>query len=284
MIAAMMMSALLCASCAALDRIDPCDPSIQLAGEPAQPGSIEATTRIVTYNVHGESARSIGRALIEVAALRRADIILLQEIEDHTAEGRSRAAQIASRLEMAHAYAPGYGLPRGGSHGVAILSRFPISDVELIELPRYSVRFNSARRVALAATVTIGDKPIRVYSVHLDNRVSPSRRVAQMAPVIEDARVESIERVVIAGDLNTSPFCWVGHVLPIPCGKQTRRLEKYVRGHGFATPVVGSGATSKWLSMRLDGIYTRGLDRVDSGVASAARVSDHLPLWMDIEL
>ncbi|MBE7450650.1 MAG: hypothetical protein HS111_17640 [Kofleriaceae bacterium] len=39
---------------------------------------------------------------------------------------------------------------------------------------------------------------------------------------------------------------------------QDDRLERYVRGRGFTTPVVGSGATHKWLSMRLDAIYTWG--------------------------
>jgi endonuclease/exonuclease/phosphatase (EEP) superfamily protein YafD len=73
-------------------------------------------------------------------------------------------------------------------------------------------------------------------------------------------------------------------VVPVPAGVQDDRLESYVRRRGFATPVTSSGATSQWLSMRLDAIYTRGLQVVQSDVERSVRASDHLPLWADVTL
>ncbi len=170
-----------------------------------------------------------------------------------------------------------------GSLGVAILSRRPLADLESIELPFFHVRFNAGRRVALAATIDLDGTPVRLYSVHLDNRLNPGQRIRQLAPVM-DAAAAWDGPAVIAGDMNTSPFVWLGHVVPVPAGVQDDRLERYVRGRGFTTPVVGSGATHKWLSMRLDAIYTRGLGVVAHEVEHGVRHSDHLPLWADLTL
>jgi len=173
---------------------------------------------------------------------------------------------------------------QGRWNGVAILSRFALRDPHVIELPRYQVVFNSARRVAVAATIQLDGRPVRLYSVHLDNRINPADRSAQLAPVLADAREAPGVPAIIAGDMNTSPVCWIGHVVPIPCGVQDNRLEAAVRSHGFQTPVRASGATSKWLAMRLDAIYTRHLDVADFGVDDVVRVSDHLPLWADVHV
>src|SRR4029079_2106264 len=105
---------------------------------------------------------------------------------------------------MSYAYAPGYGLRAGGSHGVAILSRWPLRDLELVRLPRERVVFNSPRGVARGATALVPGRPLRVYSVHLDNRINPAARRRQLAPVLAAASGSELP-AVIAGDLKTSP-------------------------------------------------------------------------------
>ena len=72
-------------------------------------------------------------------------------------------------------------------------------------------------------------------------------------------------------------------MLPIPCGLQSKRLEAYVRKHGFDTPVANSGGTHKVMNMRLDAIYTRSLTSTKWGVERVG-VSDHRPLWTDISI
>jgi len=277
------------AACAGLNRRDPGDTTVQRgdysnAPPAGEPGGDTAAIRVATFNVHGESAEQIAAALTHSRVLRDADVVLLQELETPSAGAGSTPRLLARKLGMSFAYAPGYGIDREGSHGVAILSRLPISDITLIELPRYSVHFNSARRVAVGANVRVGNAVVRIYSVHLDNRINPADRRAQLAPVVEDALRQPVARVIIGGDLNTSPFCWITHAIPVPCGLQTRRLEEYVRGQGFDTPVTASGGTAKWLAMRLDALYTRGVHTVDFGVEDSVRISDHLPLWLDARL
>jgi endonuclease/exonuclease/phosphatase family metal-dependent hydrolase len=239
--------------------------------------------RLVTYNVHMIKGEKIAAALRSDPILLAADVVLLQEVNSHPHEGASRACVAARGLAMHCAYAPGYGLDDGGSHGVAILSRWPLADLQVIELPYHDVVVNSARRVALGATIRLAGTPLRLYAVHLDNRINPQDRKDQLAPVLDAADRQS-GPVVIAGDMNTSPFVWGGNLIPVPAGVQDNRLERYVRKRGYDTPVVDSGPTHQYMSMRLDAVYTRGMAASAHGVVSTVRASDHLPLWVDLEV
>jgi endonuclease/exonuclease/phosphatase family metal-dependent hydrolase len=237
--------------------------------------------RMVTYNVHMIEGDAIADALRRSPALAAADLVFLQEVESHPKAGASEACLAAKQLDLDCAFAPGYGLDDGGAHGVAILSRRPLDDLAVVELPYHDTVFNSARRVALGATITVDGEAVRLYAVHLDNRINPAARKRQLAPVLDDADARGLP-TVIAGDMNTSPFVWIGHVVPVPAGVQDDRLERYVRSRGYDTPVTDVGPTTKWLGMRLDAVYTRGVEVHARQVEDAVRASDHLPLWADL--
>jgi endonuclease/exonuclease/phosphatase family metal-dependent hydrolase len=237
--------------------------------------------RVVTFNVAMQSVAAIHRAVQSSPRLRAADVLFLQEIEHPAEEARSRAAQLARLLGMEHAYAPAFGRDDGGSHGIAILSRHRLSDVRAMELPRREVHYNTRRRVALAATVHAGARPVRLYCVHLDLRIRSRDRLSQLAPVLEAARRDDLP-VVIAGDFNTTPFTWLWRVVPVPGGRHGAKLEAFARSRGFDTPLADSGPTSPWLSMRLDGMLTSRVRVARHGVERGVRISDHLPVWADI--
>jgi endonuclease/exonuclease/phosphatase family metal-dependent hydrolase len=260
---------------------DPASVAVEAVEAPSAPSPRQAgePLRVVTYNIHHIDGERLAAALDGNVALGRADVILLQEVVRPSATDSS-ACVVARARGWWCAYAPGHGY-QGGSLGVAIISRTPLAATEAIELPFFHVRFNAGRRVALAATVDVDGTPVRLYSVHLDNRLTPGQRVKQLAPVLDAAETWD-GPALIAGDMNTSPFTWVGHVVPMPTGTQDDRLERYVRSRGFTAPVAGSGPPHQWLSMRLDAIYTRGLRVLDSDVEQTVRASDHLPLWADL--
>jgi endonuclease/exonuclease/phosphatase family metal-dependent hydrolase len=282
----MLMSMLLFFNCSYLNRPAPLSTALQAknytnlqAGNYANPDS-DTKLRVATYNVHMQSAKAIVEAIQANPNLRRVDVLLLQEIEDNSA---SQAEEVARRLNMNYAYAPGYGLADGGSHGVAIISRHELKDLEIIELPYFHVVVNSARRVALGATIELNRAKVRIYSVHLDNRINPSKRKKQLAPVF-DAAAQFEGPVVIGGDLNTSPFCWGLALIPVPCGLQDNATENSAKAAGFTTPLAEAGATAKWLSMKLDAIYVRDLQTNSRAVEESVRLSDHLPVWLDVSL
>lgn len=235
--------------------------------------------RVVTFNVHRISGAALTRAVLANEQLRTADIILMQEVYKST--DCSPACAVAAALGMHSMYAPGHGA-QAGSDGVAILSRTPLRDGHVIELPDNFVMFNGGRRVALAAFTTIGTTPVQLIAVHLENRISVAKRRAQLAPVLQYAK-QTPGPTIITGDMNTSPFTWAGGVLPFPAA-QGSRLEDLARNAGFDTPVADSGPTTPWLSMKLDAIYTHDVRVLNYGVANTVTASDHYPLWAEVTL
>jgi endonuclease/exonuclease/phosphatase family metal-dependent hydrolase len=265
-------------------RGSPADKSIE-ATFPATALATELPSqlRVVTFNVHREPGEVVVRGIRSDRTLREADLILLQEVHrvEKGNEPCSAACTLGKDLGYYTLYAPGH-VQDDGTDGVAILSRSPILSGLVLELPDIDVHVNSGRRVALVATVLVDGTPVTVYAVHLTNRLTADERRLQMLPVLQHAKRQKTP-VIIAGDFNTSPFTWIGGVVPVPTTTQDNHLERLVRKYGFDTPVTGSGPTFRYLGMRLDAIYTRGFDTQKFAVATAANVSDHLPLWATIK-
>jgi endonuclease/exonuclease/phosphatase family metal-dependent hydrolase len=286
MLRPVLVSLLVLAGCA--QRGLPTDRSIE-ARFPAAPKvtTLPNQLRVVTFNIHMEPAEKIARGIKADRAIRDADVIVMQEVDRREPKGVpaeqwcSGACGVAKELGYYSVFAPGHGVP-GGSHGVAVLSRAPITSASVIELPYFNVVFNSGRRVAMAVTLEIEGKPITVYAVHLDNRLTVTDRRTQMLPVLAHAKRQQTP-VIIAGDFNTSPFTWIGHVIPVPTTTQDNRFEELVRADGFDTPVAESGPTFRYIGMKLDGIYTRGFETTRFAVANAEYVSDHLALWAQVQ-
>ncbi len=268
------------AGCTRLNHPTPGDRAPEVLAQPARPAGGAGPWRVIAYNIHGVDGVRLADSIAGTPGLRDADVLMLSEVHAHGP--CSEACVAGARLGMASAYAPGHHQDRG-TEGVAILSRWPLTDVEVIGLPYHDVVVNSARRVAIAATVMTAEGPVRIYAVHLDNRITPDQRVAQLAPVLARTRAWP-GPIVLGGDFNTSPFSWLGSVVPLPTGRQCDAVEAAVRRAGLTTPVTASGATSAWLDMRLDAIYTRGVAVRQFGVSRDVRISDHLPLWADVEV
>lgn len=245
--------------------------------EKAIVAELPAQFKVATFNIHKEPGDKIVKAMLADRALRDADLIVLQEVPRWD-ESCSGACAMGKLLDMYTLYAPGHHVD-GRDLGVAILSKAPITSARIIELPWNDVRFNAGRRIALVATIEQGGRPITVYSVHLENRLKAADRRKQMTPILEDAQRQRTP-VIIAGDFNTNPFTWVSHWLPLPTASdQANKLEALVRSYGFDTPVKDSGATHRYIGMKLDAIYTRGFATKRFATAHAEDVSDHLALW-----
>ena len=101
-------------------------------------------------------------------------------------------------------YAPSYEVD-GGTTGMMILSRFPLSEPTAIQI-------ENSRDIGAAATLSIQNTPVRVLSVHLsatyrisaehyeESREARGREATRIMQFIEKRRGP----VIIAGDLNTT--------------------------------------------------------------------------------
>ena len=254
----------------------------QLAGPASQ-------VRIVTFNVEkGADVEGLVAAFTTSANLQAADIVLVQEIEAHPDEPASRARRLADGLGMGYAYAPER-LVGEGSHGPAILSRWPLERVEIMELPFAELAFSSAPRLALGADVRIGTHLVRVVDLHLDTRLNVGERIQQLRPAVIDAAWPT----VVGGDFNTNPYAWAGDSVPdVPASTvvdtdQAPALDDYMRHLAFDTPTAELGPTQSVggvLESRLDAIYTRGLAVTPGAVERMITLSDHWPMFIDLTL
>jgi endonuclease/exonuclease/phosphatase family metal-dependent hydrolase len=248
-------------------------------GVPRDPSG---SLRVVTFNVHyGADVPALARTVRGNPRLRAADVLLLQEIEQHPGDDRPAALAAALGLNVVYAAARPAG---NGTHGLAILSRRPLRDPEVVGLPEYDLVYSTRRRIGLGATVDVDGRPLRIFNVHLDTRLQPQQRMGQLEPVA--ARASELSRAIVGGDLNTIN-CVTSLLpalpLPLPGYEQGPLLDRFMRAHGFAAPLEAVGGTGP-LGMRLDALYVKGVRVTGAGKVDTGSVSDHVPLWMDVAL
>jgi endonuclease/exonuclease/phosphatase family metal-dependent hydrolase len=178
--------------------------------EPLPPGPGPGEIRVVTYNIRA----GLGGldAIAEDVRKLSPDVVALQEVERGVRRSREidQARALAEALGMEHAFGGSFRVERG-EHGVAILSRFPMADVEIVRLPQGNGRWP---RVALKARIDAPGAPFRMVCVHLTRPwgwpTSHTRaRLAQIRAMRESLAGDSLAAVV-AGDFNSFPISLEG--------------------------------------------------------------------------
>jgi endonuclease/exonuclease/phosphatase family metal-dependent hydrolase len=257
----------------------------ELVNAPAAPPPA-GTLRVVTYNVHlGEQYAGIESAFLNDPALQQGSVLLFEEIESHPADGRSQASRLASALGMSYAYAPAWAYSDGATHGLAVLSRWPILEAEVLDLPYFDLVFGSERRIALRVTVAVSQRTARVVAIHLDTRINPNDRLEQLLPAVELTEGPCI----LGGDFNSNPYAWAGRVIPMLPAQAAApidvagAIDQVMQSRGFSAPTAESGDTSNtFANARLDSIYLRGYVSSGFAVVREVTVSDHFPVWVDV--
>lgn len=238
--------------------------------------------KIVSYNMRwrsGEELRQIISLLRDSSEIGHAAIIGLQEADrNKKRSGFTNTARLmADELGMYYAWAAPplseRSKEREEETGVAILSSYPMTDVERLVLPNEGP--GGRRRVALGATIQIGAKAIRVYSVHGETRIPTEKKREQLEAVVRNLKnYPKATSFVVLGDFNT---------LEAQAIENTTQL---FTESGFETPFPNSLKTWKTfiVELKLDWIWLKGLRPSDYGVARTVRYSDHFPLWVKINL
>ena len=222
------------------------------------------------------------------------DILALQEADKMTA--RAGHVHVAERLaeEMKTRFVHvGAGLPLGikpqerewwlnleeqiaiddkGDTGVALLSRVPVEEVERIDLPWHECPWRP--RTGMTATVPISGHRLRLFNVHIDPH-GPLDNQHQQTEAVLDRAKQHVGPTVIMGDFNT---------LSKHKAAEIRRL---MESHGFETPFPTEIPTWRGAGVvrfHADWIFGRGVELKRWGVAKPLNVSDHWPIWAEIEL
>ena len=257
------------------------------AAQVRTPAATPDSIKLVSYNMRwrgGEELREIARLLREDKSLGGAAVVGLQEADRvrRRSGGVNAARLLAEELGMYYAWAapPCDGRKRDDREagedetGVAILSPYPLADVERIVLPHAGPECR--RRAALGATVRIGDAALRIFSVHAETRLPVERKVEQWRAVLDalEARRPAPTAAVVLGDFNTIKT------------KDISSARRLFTGAGFSTPFPDDVPTWRTFlfDLKLDWLWLRGLEAASFGIDKSVDLSDHWPLWAKIKV
>lgn len=240
------------------------------------------TLRVATYNIHkgvqglGPTRRLEIHNLALAVGQLDADLVCLQEVRKHNRREEEYFTHWPA-LGQADWLAPeGYeavyrtnAYTRHGEHGNALLSRWPVLTHRHEDMSDHWLE----QRGLLHAEVRLQAVTLHVIVLHLGLiRGSRVRQVAQLARYVA-REVPAQAPLLVAGDFNE----WGG------------RLHHDFTAMGLQTlePRAHPTFPSRLPLIQLDYIYARGLRPLRVEVPRGRawwRMSDHLPMIMDLEL
>lgn len=188
-----------------------------------------ARLMVVQWNIeHGNRFERVLSALRDHPQLQDADLLLIQEADLGMARSGNRdvAAELGRGLYRYSAWAPlflettigrdadveaaGGRENLEGLFGLAILSRWPIGEARIVELPspgdiQYETEGMFGRHIALVATIERPGAPFVAVSVHLEVHRTRAHRARQME-ALTAALARERHPVVMGGDFNSGTF------------------------------------------------------------------------------
>src|SRR6202171_3422496 len=244
-------------------------------------------------NQVGENIRHTAEVFNSAEQMPVPDLVALQEADKETtrAGGHHVARELAEAMKVSWVHAPA-GIPRGqlpaarqwwldfgeqiglhdtGDTGVALLSRFPLEDVTRSDLPWHECPWRP--RLAMAATISSGNKKLRILNAHVDPHAAVDGQLEQLEALAEEAAKHSGPTLVV-GDFNTLSR------------QKCADTKAFMEGRGFQTPIPTGTPTWRGAGIRLhaDWIFYRDVKIINWGVARPLNVSDHWPIWAEIAL
>ncbi|HEV7864949.1 MAG TPA: endonuclease/exonuclease/phosphatase family protein [Acidimicrobiia bacterium] len=220
--------------------------------------------RVATFNVkHGEDGdgRVDLRRMTAACAALSADVLAIQEVDRYARRSgfRDEMRLIAGATGLQGVF--GEAARRGPlqSYGNVLLASGPITDVEVLRLPRPS---QGEPRVAILARVSVGGVGLSVAATHLSFRRGEG---AAQLDVLLAALAERDGPRLLLGDLNLGPEV----VVPV------------VTAAGYTVAPTEATFPACAPRTRIDFVAVSGLEVVE---ASTPRVgtSDHLPIVAEL--
>ncbi len=252
--------------------------------------------RVVSWNIaRGCAMDRVTEFLLDA----KADLIILQEADRNSRRTsyRNIAKEISQKLGMNYVFGIefqelGQGSPElPAYHGQATLSPWPLSGSSVLRFRRQSkfwqpfwwvpkipvLQRRLGGRMALRTHLSIANRTLAVYNLHLESRREDALRCAQLIELLEDAKQHSSNLPVIAaGDFNFD----VTQPAPASAVSEARFSNPFA-GMGIQTtrpPRFGRSKAVDWILIR--GIFRAEAPQVHSSVTA----SDHYPLSVQLHL
>ena len=194
---------------------------------------------------------------------------MLQEMDEPA------TAEIAERLGVEFLYAAASTHPQTDrDFGNAILSRWKLTTPEVVHLPHVAA-VQGQPRIALAASLEIGGRAISAVSVHTETPVlSHRKRLGQFIELGEGITALRHDRVILGGDFNTAS------------SRSIQAVTEELARRGLHRMSAGSGPTLRRArrDFVLDHLFAKGFAPAATGAVRGLDVSDHAPLWADVDM
>lgn len=233
------------------------------------------TLRVLTYNIHhgeGTDGKLDLPRIAKVIVTAKPDLVAVQEVDQKVRRtgGVDQTAELAKLTGLNGKFGRAIDL-QGGEYGQMVLSRFPIGEFKVHELPNESGR---EQRIAAAAEIRIGDAGPKILfvSTHLDHQKDDLR--AKQAEKLDELFGKLRTPVILAGDLNTTPQ-----------SKPLAILGKNWNSAGTGKPLLTIPVEKP--VRQIDYVLVRPADRfrvLEARVLDESVASDHRPLLVVLEL
>ncbi len=238
--------------------------------------------RVLSYNVHkgigGVDRQYNPQRIIDVVRSFNPEIVFLQEVDDGVPRsGHDKQVELfGDALGMPHRAYQGNVRVKSGEYGNAILSRFPLSNIEDLDL---TLRFKKRRRALIARCTVDESQSAKVMLANCHLGLAEFERRIQLRRMLDHIGGSQLPTAgaagaVVGGDLN-DVWSSLDRVVMTPRG--------YQAAHCWAAtfPAIRPLRT-------LDRIFFDGELRVKNAFVGhsvmARRASDHLPVIVDFEM
>jgi endonuclease/exonuclease/phosphatase family metal-dependent hydrolase len=163
------------------------------------------TLRCLTLNLWGAEPPLEARMALVATGLRELapDVVTLQEVREVPGQLPNQAETLAKAAGFGHVFAPATPFG-GGQEGLAILSRQPILEHDVLELPHAEPK---ERRILLSVRVHNGQGSVWVHTTHLNYRLTHGKqREDQVSAIAASAAGRSSDSPqILMGDFNARP-------------------------------------------------------------------------------
>ena len=240
--------------------------------------------KVVSFNI--EFAQNIDEAiaLLKQEPLVDADVILLQEMDEKGTDS------IAKSLNMSYAYYPAIFHPKHGQNvGNAILSKWKIIESHKIKLPHPSsypapmkAKNYVFRKTATVAKIEIHGDIIVFASTHaaaFKTTLKKREFAKALASQIQDSEVAY---AVVGGDFNSMGRADIDATVTPFISSNFLWASQFI-GMTISTkkPILNFFSTD---AFQLDHLFVKGMCINDIGKVNQIGVSDHLPIWAEMEV
>ena len=264
----LLVSLIVFGSCGKKDTTDAGDPP------PGTPTDTTSDLRILTYNIHHANPpaqpNTIDLASIaNIIKQEQPHIVALQEVDVRTSRSGSTVhqAEELGRLTGLKAYfakAIDYG---GGEYGLAILSKFPMSEFNNHPLPTVAATGGESRILATAVIQLGNGKKLLFANTHLDAQSNDTNRYEQMNRIVDLLKGASLP-VILAGDFNATAGTRIINIL------DAHFTRSCITSCGFTIPASSATKTIDFISFS-PGKFTV----LQHKVLQEKTASDHLPVF-----